>query len=100
MRGAQDEVTGGAVRPVPTNGTLRWPVVAVAFVAVSVALSTLLALTSIYQDGTRSAPFLQGPGWLDGWYQGDSAWYLSIADSGYFYVPGTQSSIAFFPVLL
>ena len=58
VRGAQDEVTGGAVRTVTANGTLRWPVVAVAFVAVSVALSTLLALTSIYQrrDTVRTLP--------------------------------------------
>ncbi|GEK19796.1 hypothetical protein [Cellulomonas xylanilytica] len=98
MRGAQGEVTDGAVRSVPTNGPLRWPVVAVAFVAVSAALSTLLALTNVYRDGPLPAPFLQGPGWLDGWFQGDSAWYWSIASTGYSYVPGSQSSIAFFPV--
>ena len=43
-------------------------------------------------------PFLQGPGWLDGWFQGDASWYWSIAAAGYSYVPGSQSSIAFFPV--
>ncbi len=27
----------------------------------------------------------------------DANWYLSIARDGYFYVPGSQSSVAFFP---
>ncbi|WP_456787288.1 hypothetical protein [Cellulomonas sp. P5_C5] len=98
MHDAQDEVTHGVVREPQSNGRLRWPVVAGAFVAVSVALSTLLALTTIYRSGPRPAPFLQGPGWLDGWYQGDAAWYWSIASTGYHYVDGVQSSIAFFPV--
>jgi hypothetical protein len=38
------------------------------------------------------------PGWLAGWCQGDGNWYLRIAESGYFYRPGRQSSVAFFPV--
>ena len=38
------------------------------------------------------------PGWLAGWCQGDGGWYLRIAESGYFYTPGRQSSVAFFPV--
>src|SRR6478735_1104835 len=37
------------------------------------------------------------PGWLAGWCQGDGSWYLRIAESGYFYTPGRQSSVAFFP---
>ena len=62
MRGAQDEVTGGVVRGPQPNGPLRWPVVAVAFVAVSAALSTLLALTNIYRDGTPAGAVPAGPG--------------------------------------
>ena len=41
--------------------------------------------------------YLDGPAWLDAWFQGDSGWYHLIADSGYFYNPGQQSPIAFFP---
>jgi len=41
--------------------------------------------------------WLQGPTWLDGWIQFDSTWYYAIATQGYFYIPGQQSSIAFFP---
>jgi hypothetical protein len=36
-------------------------------------------------------------GWLDGWIRYDSNWYHAIATSGYFYMPGQQSSVAFFP---
>jgi hypothetical protein len=41
--------------------------------------------------------FLDGPRWLDAWFQGDSGWYYRIADQGYSYTPGQQSPIAFFP---
>ncbi len=44
-----------------------------------------------------SLPYLDGPIWLDGWSEGDSGWYYGIATYGYFYNPGQQSSIAFFP---
>ncbi len=85
-----DEVTGRQAR-------LRWGVVAAAFVAVSVLLSALLGLTNAYRDAAGT-PVLQGPSWLDGWFQGDSGWYYGIATDGYFFTPGSQSSIAFFPV--
>jgi hypothetical protein len=37
-------------------------------------------------------------GWLDLFFYWDSRWYLSIAESGYFYNPGKQSNVAFFPL--
>ena len=33
----------------------------------------------------------------DGWFQFDSGWYYDIVTRGYSYVPGQQSSVAFFP---
>ncbi len=33
------------------------------------------------------------------WMKWDAGWYLSIAAHGYQYVPGAQSSVAFFPLL-
>ena len=68
-----------------------------AFVVVTVVTSVLG--WSVYQAAgpTAAHAFLDGPGWLDAWFQGDSGWYYSIADGGYSYVPGQQSSIAFFP---
>ena len=91
MHGAHDEVAGAVSRP-EAGGRLPWPLVALAFVAVSAALWVLLALT----DAHRGA--LQGSDWLDGWFQGDAGWYWTIATDGYSYTPGSQSSIAFFPL--
>lgn len=36
-------------------------------------------------------------GWLQAWVRYDAGWYRSIAESGYFFRPGEQSSVAFFP---
>lgn len=95
MHGAHDEVSGrGAVASVADPGRRRWGVVAGAFVAIAVLLSALLGLTS----ASRAQPLLQGPAWLDGWFQGDSGWYFQIVTNGYSFTPGSQSSIAFFPV--
>jgi hypothetical protein len=60
---------------------------------------SLLAWTA-YQSVGRSPghEYLDGPGWLDAWFQGDSGWYYWIAEEGYSYTPGQQSPIAFFPV--
>ena len=76
---------------------MRWPVVAAGVRRRVGRALVLLALTNIHR-GEAPGPLLQGPAWLDGWFQGDSGWYLSIATGGYSYVPGSQSSIAFFPV--
>lgn len=36
-------------------------------------------------------------GWISTWARWDAVWYLRIARDGYFYTPGQQSSVAFFP---
>jgi hypothetical protein len=35
--------------------------------------------------------------WIAAWRVGDAGWYQKIATDGYFYLPGQQSSVAFFP---
>ncbi len=35
---------------------------------------------------------------VDLFFRWDSGWYLSIVQNGYFYAPGQQSSVAFFPL--
>ena len=35
---------------------------------------------------------------LGGWWAYDSGWYANIVQEGYFYTPGKQSSVAFFPL--
>ena len=69
-----------------------------AFVLMTVLTSALA--WSAYQSAGRSAgyEYLDGPQWLDAWFQGDSGWYQRIASEGYSYTPGQQSPIAFFPV--
>lgn len=72
----------------------EWAVVG-AFTGLVVALSVVVAFATRYQQ--RYDPELAGPAWLDGWFQYDAGWYLGIVRQGYSYVPGQQSSIAFFP---
>ncbi len=36
--------------------------------------------------------------WLDVWARWDSAFYIRIVENGYWFVPGQQSSVAFFPL--
>ncbi|SFJ65054.1 hypothetical protein [Cellulomonas sp. KH9] len=69
--------------------------VAGAFAGLVVALSVVVALATRSQP--RQDPDLAGPTWLDGWFQYDAGWYLDIVREGYAYVPGQQSSVAFFP---
>ncbi|MDM8084704.1 hypothetical protein QUV83_08015 [Cellulomonas cellasea] len=74
-----------------------WALVLAVFLAVSAALTAVVAWSERHRppgDGS----ILQGPSWLDGWFQYDAGWYHHIATAGYQYVPGQQSSIAFFPV--
>ena len=56
-----------------------------------------------YSDANlRLAPlppsvFFVGRPWLAGWIRWDSGWYGMIASRGYWYLPGRQSPVAFFP---
>ncbi len=80
----------------PASGTpFIWRPVLGAFALVSVLLTVVVTLSA--HGIPRGGPALRGPAWLDAWFQFDSGWYYSIAAHGYSYVPGQQSSIAFFP---
>jgi hypothetical protein len=74
----------------------RLPLFAVAAFAGMVVLTSLLAWSADHTSVGDASP-MDGPGWLDAWFHGDSGWYYFIADQGYSYVPGVQSPIAFFP---
>ncbi|MGO9466729.1 MAG: mannosyltransferase family protein [Isosphaeraceae bacterium] len=37
--------------------------------------------------------------WIQSWYRWDAMWYAEIAERGYSYRPGRQSSVAFMPML-
>ena len=53
-------------------------------------LSNLIVLKSTWYGNPQSV--------LDLFFRWDSGWYLAIVQNGYFYVPGEQSSVAFFPL--
>jgi Gpi18-like mannosyltransferase len=53
-------------------------------------LSNLVVLKSTWYGNPQSV--------LDLFFRWDSGWYLAIVQNGYFYVPGVQSSVAFFPL--
>jgi hypothetical protein len=76
----------------------RLPLYALAAFVLMTALTSVLATVAhhAFVPG-RGFDFLDGPRWLDAWFQGDSGWYYGIAEYGYSYTPGQQSSIAFFP---
>jgi hypothetical protein len=87
----------------PTGGRLdvvvrRLPLYALVAFVLMTLLTTVIATITYHAVGPNPGhEYLDGPGWLDAWFQGDSGWYYLIAEHGYFYVPGVQSSIAFFP---
>ena len=67
-----------------------------AYVVLAVALTGLVALAA----GLAGAmPLLGVPGRdiVGGWCRFDCTWYVDIAQNGYSYVAGRQSSVAFFP---
>jgi hypothetical protein len=70
-----------------------------AFLAVAGVLWVVSAVASIWlpDPGNQVIPPFRGWRWLQGWAQWDSGWYFAIATGGYGYVPGRQSTIAFFP---
>ncbi|MGO9601252.1 MAG: mannosyltransferase family protein [Isosphaeraceae bacterium] len=37
--------------------------------------------------------------WIEPWYRWDAMWYLDISQRGYSYRPGSESSVAFMPLL-
>lgn len=49
------------------------------------------------EAGDGASPFAAVDDTIEAWLQYDAGWYVDIADHGYFYSPGQQSSVAFFP---
>lgn len=69
---------------------------ALAYVAIATVLTGITAL-AIHLPGAPGTIGGTGAGVLGGWCRFDCSWYVDIADRGYYYVPGQQSSVAFFP---
>ncbi|MEA2844281.1 MAG: hypothetical protein QOJ69_1952 [Actinomycetota bacterium] len=81
---------------------LRSTALSAALLAVAVAAG-LFAVAAVsvavlpWSGQPHVVPAFTGPGWLGGWAQWDSGWYVRIATDGYSYVPGQQSTVVFFP---
>jgi hypothetical protein len=69
---------------------------ALAYVAIAIVLTGVAALAVNLPDAHRTIAF-EGRDVVGGWCRFDCGWYLDIADHGYSYVKGQQSSVAFFP---
>jgi hypothetical protein len=85
------------IRAVPAEAAvrrpnMRWLPVA-AHISIALVLFTVVAVVA-----TDVGTWYGGPELIGGWARYDAGWYRSIADNGYFFEPGRQSSVAFFPV--
>src|SRR5262245_49687733 len=69
---------------------------AVAYVAIALLLTAVAALAIRLPDAHPTLDFT-GDEVVGGWCRFDCGWYVDIADHGYSYTEGEQSSVAFFP---
>ncbi|MEY2571518.1 MAG: hypothetical protein QOE63_1868 [Acidimicrobiaceae bacterium] len=97
MKSIAEPIASARVRREEGRG-LRRP--ALVFLAIAVALYVVAAVAHSALPEAKDAggqSDLGAPSVLQGWVRFDSGWYASIADNGYSYTKGQQSSIAFFP---
>lgn len=85
--------TRGRVR---SSATSVAGVAAVGFVVIAVVLTGIVAV-AVAMKGAMPTLDYPGRDVLGGWCRFDCTWYVDIALNGYYYTPGRQSSIAFFP---
>ncbi|MPY94219.1 MAG: hypothetical protein GEV08_14505 [Acidimicrobiia bacterium] len=76
----------------------RWAAPLLVYSAVlAVLLVVSWQVTATYTEAVRPPAAFAGSWFWDGWVRYDAGWYTMIADHGYSYVPGRQSTVAFFP---
>jgi hypothetical protein len=75
---------------------LRAPTAAFLITRVVVFFGAFIAEVALPSEGPYNA--MPGNVFLDVWARWDSAFYLDIVEMGYAYIPGQQSSVAFFPL--
>ena len=66
-------------------------------VTLGVLLVVSWRVTVAYTEAIPPSATFAGSWFWDGWVRYDAGWYAIIADHGYSYRPGRQSSVAFFP---
>jgi len=85
----------------PSRSSRSWFAVGV-FCGIAAVLFVVVWQTGVHlglgpEAGTGAPPFAEVDDALEPWLQYDAGWYIGIAENGYFYIPGQQSSVAFFP---
>lgn len=92
---------GGNKRADDVRGPARpWLVPTVAYLVGWMAASLVVAVSSSRLPPNPTSDLLRishGTGLVGSWSQWDGAWYERIATGGYWYQPGQQSPVAFFP---
>lgn len=95
---------GADASPSPVEAeTSRWPewvFPIVAFLAVAAAVWTVALLAASFLPHQAGDPAAAGYGsnrLVDTWVHWDGSWYDRIARHGYWYTPGQQSPVAFWP---
>ncbi len=71
------------------------------FLLLSGVLAVVVWQTGVHlprSPGHAPSPLdVRGGPLIEGWVRWDAGWYVVVVRDGYFYIPGAQSSIAFFP---
>ncbi|HVF13540.1 MAG TPA: mannosyltransferase family protein, partial [Acidimicrobiales bacterium] len=88
--------TGGPTRANESTAG-RAALLAAAVAAVLFVVSGLAVALLPWSGQPHVVPAFTGHRWVEGWAQWDSGWYYRIAQDGYSYVEGRQSTVVFFP---
>ena len=87
--------------PAPAPGRPWWWFPLGVFLVLRVVLALVVWLSGLYLPRVPGhappRPDIPGGALIEGWVRWDAGWYIRIVRDGYFYVPDTQSSVAFFP---
>jgi hypothetical protein len=91
-------VTGGEVGAASPDAGWRLPLLVHGAVLAVLLLVSWLTISQVTLNPKGLPTFgFVGDGFWGGWVRFDGGWYVLIADRGYSYVEGQQSSVAFFP---
>ncbi len=92
----------GAVNRVLASQSRRWLTYPIfAFVVTRLVMLVAVVLADLLLPRAYDLPYWQsgaGRWFFDYWARWDSTFYLGIADAGYFFMPGQQGAVAFFPL--
>lgn len=78
-------------------GRMARPPIATVLAGYAAVVAVCTAVAVLGARGNPDRVHTDHRAWIDAWLVGDAGWYQAIATGGYFYHPGQQSSIAFFP---